>query len=72
MIQFEDRAVAFVDVLGFKALVNKAALSASDLPRLDQLVQLLDAVIPYLDGGVEISVPQRLIPGISTFRIASS
>jgi hypothetical protein len=62
MIQFEDRAVAFVDVLGFKALVNKAALNAPDLPQLDQLVQLLGAVIPYLDGGVEKSVPQRLIP----------
>jgi hypothetical protein len=62
MIQFEDKAVAFIDVLGFKALVNKAALSASDLPQLDQLVQLLGMVIPYLDGSVEKSVPQHLIP----------
>jgi hypothetical protein len=62
MIQFEDRAVAFIDVLGFKVLVNKAASSATDVPQLDQLVRLLGMVIPYLDGSVEKSVPQRLIP----------
>jgi hypothetical protein len=62
MIQFEDKAVAFIDVLGFKPLVNRAAYSAADLQQLDQLVQLLGMVVPYLDGSVEKSVPQHLIP----------
>jgi hypothetical protein len=41
MIQFEDRAVAFIDVLGFKRLVNKASLGTSDLWKLNELVALL-------------------------------
>lgn len=62
MIQFEDRAVAFIDILGFKQLVNQAALSATDLAKLNDLVALLGAVIPFLDGEVQSSVPQHLIP----------
>ena len=62
MIQFDDRAVAFIDVLGFKQLVNQAAVNASDLSKLNDLVALLGAVIPFLDGKVQRSVPQHLIP----------
>jgi len=62
MIQFEQRAVAFIDVIGFKPLVGKATHNPSDLFELNQLVTLLQGVIPYLDGAVDKTIPQPLIP----------
>lgn len=60
-IVFEKRAVAFVDVLGFKALVDRAA-SANDLAPLSELVNLLSSSIPSFDATVDKSVPTSLIP----------
>lgn len=60
-ISFEKRAVAFVDVLGFKALVDKAA-STNDLASLSELVDLLSSSIPSLDATVDKSVSKTLIP----------
>lgn len=60
-ITFEKRAVAFVDVLGFKALVESAC-GKNDLVPLDELVTLLSAAIPGFDAAVEKSVPVSLIP----------
>lgn len=60
-ITFENRAVAFVDVLGFKALVESAA-GKNDLGPLNELVTLLSAAIPGFDATVEKSVPVSLIP----------
>jgi hypothetical protein len=62
MIQFEERAVAFIDVLGFKSLVEQAALSSETLKQLSKLVELLEGVVPRLDATVDSSVPPHLIP----------
>jgi len=60
-ITFDNRAVAFVDVLGFKALVNSAA-GNNDLASLEELVSLLSTAIPSFDATVDKSVPKSLIP----------
>lgn len=62
MIAFEDRAIAFVDVLGFKNLTTKAVTDPSALAELDKVVALLGSVIPVLDRGVSKAVPSDLIP----------
>lgn len=62
MIEFEDRAVAFVDVLGFKSLVERAASSNEALNQLSELVALLEGVVPKLDKTVDSDIPQHLIP----------
>ena len=61
-IEFEERAVAFLDVLGFSSLVTSAASCPSDLEELQELVSLLSSVVPYLDQGVSKTVPVHLIP----------
>jgi hypothetical protein len=60
-VTFENRAVAFVDVLGFKALVN-AADAENNLASLSELVTLLSAAIPSFDATVDKSVPASQIP----------
>ena len=62
MITFEDRAVAFIDVLGFKDLTTRAVGDPVARTELTQLVSLLSGVITYLDEGVQKSVPPELIP----------
>jgi hypothetical protein len=62
MISFEDRAVAFLDVLGFKVLTNQAAINDVARSKLSQLVSLLDSVIPVLDAVADKTVPRQLIP----------
>lgn len=61
-ITFEDRAVAFIDVLGFSGLTSSASTDAEALARLEQLVGLLESAVPALDAGVSASVPEPLIP----------
>lgn len=61
-LQFEDRVVAFVDVLGFRSLVNSAVSSSECMAQLSGLVDLLASAIPDLDKSVDSSVPSRLIP----------
>lgn len=55
-IQFEDRAVAFIDVLGFKTIVNKASENESDLQKLNSLITLLDSAVPDLNEAM-VNVP---------------
>jgi hypothetical protein len=62
MIVFEDRAVAFIDVLGFKGLTRKAVGDPVARAELTRLVSLLSGVIPVLDEGVDKAVPHELIP----------
>jgi hypothetical protein len=62
VITFEDRAIAFIDVLGFKNLTTKAVTEPAALLELNRVVALLSAVIPILDSGVEKTVPSDLIP----------
>jgi len=61
-IEFEERAVAFIDILGFSVLVNNAELDSSVLSKLNSLIDLLTSVIPFLDSGVNRDVPSHLIP----------
>lgn len=62
MIKFEDKAVAFLDVLGFKALVDRATNDPQSLDQLSQLVQLLEKAVPMLDDRVDSAVSRHLIP----------
>jgi hypothetical protein len=62
MITFEERAVAFIDVLGFKGLVNSAISDDQSLQELSSLVKLLESAVPSLDATVDKSVPNHLIP----------
>ena len=61
-MEFEDRAVAFIDILGFKALVDNAVENESAKNKLSDLVALLESAIPRLDSGVDSTVPKNLIP----------
>ncbi len=58
-IIFEKRAVAFIDLLGFKSVVNDAH---KDMKNLSELIELLSTAVPSLDGSVDKSVPKELIP----------
>jgi hypothetical protein len=59
---FEKRAVAFIDVLGFKSVVNKAETDQKKLAELRELINILSTAVPDLDGSVSQSVPHELIP----------
>ena len=61
-IEFENRAVAFIDVLGFKSIVKNASKNGNKLEELKDLIVLLETVVPNLDGTVDSNVPQDLIP----------
>lgn len=61
-IIFEDRAVAFIDVLGFSALVTEASHDQKALNQLQSLVGVLESVVPTIDQDVDETVPADLIP----------
>ena len=61
-ISFEHRAVAFIDVLGFSALVSKASTDQQAFAELQNLVNVLESAIPILDSGVAKTVPIELFP----------
>lgn len=61
-IEFEECAVAFIDILGFSSLVCDAASDESKRTELTDLVALLQSAIPKLDKTVAKSVPARRIP----------
>ena len=61
-IEFENRAVAFIDVLGFKSVVDVAAQDGNKLCELKELIDVLESTVPNLDGTVDPSVPLDLIP----------
>lgn len=61
-IKFERRAVAFIDVLGFKELVRKAIICHEYKAILDDLISTLKSVVPSFDKAVAGSIPKRLIP----------
>ncbi len=62
MITFENRAVAFIDALGFKDIVNSATNNLESRSQLSTLVDLLEKAVPYFDAQVNNSVPNHLIP----------
>lgn len=59
-IVFEERAVAFIDVLGFKSVVESA--DGANLNFLEDLVETLERAVPGLDGSIDSTVPRELIP----------
>lgn len=61
-MNFEDRAVAFIDVLGFKALVAGAVQNDKQFRQLSTLIDLLSSALPTLDSSVDSSVAAHLIP----------
>lgn len=65
-IDYTERVVAFIDVLGFGRLVNKSALNNEDqtdaLNKLNKLIHILERSIPTLDSMVSKSVPEEVIP----------
>lgn len=61
-IHFEKRAVAFIDILGFKNLVDYAQTTEAQLETLNDLVDLLNSAIPNLNSGVNNNTPKNLIP----------
>ena len=61
-MKFEHRAVAFIDVLGFKSLVTNADLEPSVFKQIEALVNLLSTAVPILDSRVSSIIPDRLIP----------
>ena len=61
-MEFEDRAVAFIDVLGFKSLVGCAAENKEHLEQLSGLVNLLSSAVPFFDATVDMSVSPHLVP----------
>lgn len=65
-IEFESRAVAYIDVLGFSSLVKDATHDVNKLSELKALIRLLGSVVPTLDSTVDRSVPRDSIP-IHTF-----
>ena|ERR1700722_18521796 len=60
-IKFSLRAVAFLDILGFKELVLDAHASASGLKRLSRLIQKLRSNAP-LNRVVNSGAPRALHP----------
>lgn len=52
-VKFEKRAVAFIDILGFKALVEEAAICVEASGRLSRLVKVLETAVPALNCKVK-------------------
>ena len=64
----EDCAVAFVDVLGFRALVSRAHANDEDASALVAVMELLEGVVPALDAKVDRSVVTApMIPQCAQF-----
>jgi len=61
-INFEDRIVAFIDILGFKSIVDNASKKTAKLETLQELISLLKEAVPLLDQKVADDVPKELIP----------
>jgi len=61
-LKFENRAVAFIDILGFKQLVERATEDSESFNFLDDLCNTLKEAVPILNGQVSNSVPEQLIP----------
>jgi hypothetical protein len=61
-ITFEERAVAFIDVLGFKSVVDHATQDTKKLEELEKLIELLSTAIPSLDSVVDANISKKLIP----------
>ena len=59
---FELRAVGFIDILGFKQLMDEAEASHAAFQRLAGLRRVLDTFVLYDNAGVAATVPDFLKP----------
>jgi len=60
--QFQDSAVAFLDVLGFKRLITEAEASPAGFQRLLALKTVLDAHVRFDNLAVSPNVPPQMHP----------
>lgn len=61
-INYECRAVGFIDVLGFGNIVNSSVCNGAPSPKLENLVRILESAVPSFDAMVDPDVPIELIP----------
>lgn len=61
-IAFEDKAVAFIYVLGFSAIVKSANRNPTAAHQVQILIDLLSSAVPRLDKKDDQTTPARLIP----------
>lgn len=61
-INFEERAVAFIDVLGFGSIVDQANQNPKHLKELEELIDLLNSAVFSLNGLVDNHISKELIP----------
>ena len=59
---FEIRAVAFLDVLGFKELINAAETTANGMAELRSLINEVDAHVSFDNQGLDKLVPVKVHP----------
>lgn len=62
MIDFEKRVVAFIDLLGFRKMVEAAEGKTEAREELQKVVSLLGKAIPAFDSAVNSEVPPSAIP----------
>jgi hypothetical protein len=63
---FEERAVAFLDVLGFSALIKDAELQPPRRDELFQIITILDGHVKFDNKSVSVEVPDEVKPNISS------
>ena len=66
-LQYEERAVAFVDVLGFSDLVHESVRDSLNHSSLAVLVSILNGAMPSLNKNTSSEVPERLKPEWTQF-----
>jgi hypothetical protein len=62
MVGFSDRAVAFLDVLGFKRLIDDAETSPAGLNRLINLKTVLESHVRFDNQTIAENVPEMVHP----------
>lgn len=59
---FEERAVGFLDILGFKQLIDEAEASQAGFQRLSGLRGVIDTIVLHDNRGLAHTVPEVLKP----------
>src|SRR5262245_10195263 len=59
---FEERAVAFLDILGFKNLITRAEKDAAGLNRLVALKTVIESHVRFDNAGLDQNVPIQVHP----------
>jgi hypothetical protein len=59
---FEQRAVGFLDILGFRQLIDEAEATQAGFQRFAGLRAVLDAHVRFDNAGIALTVPDDLKP----------